>query len=159
MSFSTSEATIKWDISYMGWELLSPANGKLSIDFKEKKEGWGCLQFDYKPNKKKPPGIYCTHYGLESMLQMKFWLKAKNKCLIGVRLKDKKDEYEFIVPVEVGTKWIHYVVKSDDYKTHARYEGRLDTNRFGGYVEFRDMTKNPTFKENTLWLDTFYILR
>ncbi len=159
MSLNTSEATVKWDISYMGWELLNPTNGKLSIDFKEKKEGWGCLKFDYKPNRKRPPGIFCTHFGLESLLQLKFWLKAKNKCVIGVKLQDKKGELLFRVPVDVGTKWTHFTVKSDDFRIRAGYEGRLDTNRFGGYLEFHDMTKNPTFTENTLWLDTLYIQR
>jgi|GEM_PF-1754130 len=159
MSLSTSEATIKWDISYMGWELLDPTNGKLKIDFDNKKEGWACLKLDYRPDRKRPPGIYCTHFGFEALLQMKFWLKARNKCLIGVRLKDKKGELEFLVPVEVGTKWVHYTLKPDDYKQRSGYSGRLDTNRFSGYIEFRDMTRNPSFKENTLWLDTLYIHR
>jgi len=159
VSLSTSEATIKWDISYMGWELLNPTNGTLSIDFNEKKEGWGCLKFDYKPDRKRPPGVFCKHFGLEALLQLKFWAKAKNKCKVGVRLQDKKGELEFLVPVEVGTKWTHYTLKPDDFKNFAGYTGRMDSNRFGGYIEFRDITKNPSYKENTLWLDTLYIQR
>ncbi|MDQ7821517.1 MAG: hypothetical protein RDV48_01845 [Candidatus Eremiobacteraeota bacterium] len=160
-TLSTTDADIRFDVSKMGWQSLLSDNGLMTITREKNmaKVGWGCLQFDYKFNRKRPPGFYTTNYGFESLISLKFWMKARNPCTVGVRLKDKQEEYEFLVPLQVGTKWHQYILSAQHFRDAANYRGKLDANRFGGYIEFRDMTARPPSKTNTLWIDQIEIRR
>lgn len=161
VSLSTVEARAKFDVSKMGWELLQPDNGVITITHEKPdiKEGWGALQFDYQFNSKKPPGITSTCYGFEGLRVLKFWAKAKYPCLIGVRLKDKHDQYNFQINFSVGTKWKLISCGSVDFKLAANMKERMEATRFGGYIDIRDVTPKPQHKENTLWIDDIWILR
>jgi hypothetical protein len=161
VTLSTTEAKIRFDISRMGWESLRPDNGLMTITHEKKdiKEGWGSLQFDYRFDKKRPPGIYTKNYGLEGLMNLNLWMKAKHSCYIGLRLKDKRQELEFLIIKPVGTKWQKYVYLTNDFRLASGYGGRLDTNRFDGYIEFCDMTPRPSAETNTLWVDTVFITR
>jgi hypothetical protein len=161
VSLSTTEHRVRFDISRMGWESLRPDNGIMTITHEKKdvKEGWGSLQFDYRFDKKKPPGIVSKNYGMEGLMNINLWMKAKNRCYIGIRLKDKRKELEFMVIEPVGTKWVNYTIMTRDFQAASGYTGRLDTNRFDGYLELCDVTPKPQTEQNTLWVDTILISR
>lgn len=161
VSLSTIEARIRFDVSKMGWKSNQPDNGLLTITHEKDKikEGWGALQFDYKYNREKPPGVYTTNYGMEGLRNLKVWLKSKNPSIIGIRLKDKHKQYDFTYPVRVENKWRQISISHTDYKAAVGMKERLETTRFDGYLEFRDMTPHPSSKDNTLWIDTIEIYR
>jgi len=160
-TLSNNEASVRFDVSRMGWNLLDLSNGVMTIahDKKAVKEGWGCLQFDYKYSSKKSPGVYSECYGFESFLQYYIWLRSRNECTIGLTLKDKKGEYDFTMPVRVGNKWVKVSLTPRDYQERVGHKGRLDYNRFAGYIAVRDITSRPTYSTNTIWVDTMYLMK
>lgn len=161
VALNTIEAQIRFDVSKWGWASKQLDNGLMTIDHEKAdvKEGWGCLQFDYKFNSKKPPAVYSDKYGFEGLRRISFWLRSKNPCIIGVRLDDKKNQYNFMVPIAVDSKWRKTMLAPADFKHAVGMKERLETTRFGGYIEFRDITPSPRTKENTLWVDTIVINR
>jgi len=122
-------------------------------------EGWGALQFDYKFNREKPPGIYTTNYGLEGLISISCWMKSKYPCIIGLKLKDKKKKYNFMIPCRVKPEWRKYTYGKGDFKQSSGMKGRLETTRFDGHIEFRDVTPRPEHSNNILWIDQIEIRR
>jgi hypothetical protein len=161
MNMSNNEATVRFDVARMGWDLLDPANGVMTINHEKgvPKEGWGCLQLDYKPSMRKTPGVFSTCYGFESFLSMNIWMKAKHECIIGLTLKDKMQQFDFTMPFRVTNKWARYDCNPTEFQNRVGFKGRMDYNRFAGYLAIRDITPRPNFSTNTLWVDTIKILR
>lgn len=159
--FMGSNYTVKFDVSKWGWQSVDPSNGTIIITHEKNdiREGWGALQFSYKFNPKKRPGIYSTSYGFEGLTCIKVWMKSKNPCMIGLRLKDKKKELRFLVPLSVDKKWRHYTISQYDIRDSAGVKGKLETARLDGFIEFADISRPGGFSNNTIWIDHIEVFR
>jgi hypothetical protein len=159
ININPSSQLIKFDLAHIGWEPNDPLTGTLEIvhDKKEVKEGWGAMRYSYKVRKGQLPGFHCTNFQVESILFLKFYVKAKKPGVWQIQLKRKTDGKIFHKTFRVGTEWFKYDVGAQEFKNETGYIGKFDTNDFQQWINIVDV--NPRYDNNILWIDEFRMER
>ncbi|MCE1245011.1 MAG: hypothetical protein LWY06_00035 [Firmicutes bacterium] len=159
INWGTGEQTVKFDLTYNGWESSDPMNGIMTIVHDEKKEGWGAMQFDYKYGDGKEPGFRSTVYDIEGAIITKFWMKAKKPCKWQLQYKRKSDGLVLKRTFNVGTNWKQYTVNTYDMKNEIRYTGKFSANELAKWINFVDISSRKEGESNTVWIDHVVITK
>lgn len=160
INWGTGEQTVKFDLTYTGWESIDPTNGLITVVHdNNKKVGWGAMQFDYKYMTDKEPGFKTTTYDVEGCIYMTFWMKAKKPCKWQVKFKRKSDNMVFRRTFSIGTNWKQYTVNPYDMRDEVRYTGKFSRNDFQKWMSFSDISTGKSGESNTVWVDHIVITK